>query len=116
VQVANWGLPLAAIADLQKNEEVISGSMTTALACYSMVFMRFAWRVQPRNYLLFACHLCNASAQSVQGARFINYWHMGGREKQLSGQSTGGGPSGVAEAVKQAELDVKNAAKEITTK
>jgi hypothetical protein len=33
--VANWGLPLAAIADLKKDEEVISGSMTTALACYS---------------------------------------------------------------------------------
>lgn len=57
--------------------------MTTALACYSMVFMRFAWRVQPRNYLLFACHLTNATAQSVQEFRFVNYWHMGGREKSL---------------------------------
>ena len=26
--------------------------MTGALAAYSMVFMRFAWRVQPRNMLL----------------------------------------------------------------
>ena len=61
-QVANWGLPLAALADLRKDEEVISGTMTTALACYSsvkitphnpfqywqaailrMVFMRFGW-------------------------------------------------------------------------
>ncbi|KIK07009.1 hypothetical protein K443DRAFT_129575 [Laccaria amethystina LaAM-08-1] len=81
--VANWGLPLAALADLRKDEEVISGTMTTALACYSMVFMRFAWRVQPRNYLLFACHLTNATAQSVQEFRFVNYWHMGGREKNL---------------------------------
>lgn len=81
--VANWGLPLAALADLRKDEEVISGTMTTALACYSMVFMRFAWRVQPRNYLLFACHLTNATAQSVQEFRFVNYWHMGGREKSL---------------------------------
>lgn len=56
-QVANWGLPLAAMADLRKDEEVISGTMTTALALYSyvqfhagdtssdrnlrMVFMRF---------------------------------------------------------------------------
>lgn len=39
-----------------------------------------AWRVQPRNYLLFACHLTNATAQSVQEARFFNYWHNGGRE------------------------------------
>ena len=34
-QVANWGLPLAALADLRKDEEVISGTMTSALACYS---------------------------------------------------------------------------------
>ena len=35
--MANWGLPLAAIADLKKDEEVISGTMTTALAAYSYV-------------------------------------------------------------------------------
>jgi len=81
--VANWGLPLAALADLKKDEELISGTMTTALACYSMVFMRFAWRVQPRNYLLFACHLTNATAQSVQEVRFVNYWLRGGREEKL---------------------------------
>jgi mitochondrial pyruvate carrier 1 len=39
-QVANWGLPLAALADLRKDEEVISGTMTTALACYSSVEIR----------------------------------------------------------------------------
>ncbi|KAH9486948.1 putative mitochondrial pyruvate carrier 1 [Psilocybe cubensis] len=82
--VANWGLPLAALADLKKDEEVISGTMTTALMCYSMVFMRFAWRVQPRNYLLFACHATNASAQSLQEYRFVNYWYRGGREKKLA--------------------------------
>merc|ERR1711974_187074 len=55
--VANWGLPLAAITDIStKDETAISGVMTGALAAYSMVFMRFAWRVQPRNVLLFACH------------------------------------------------------------
>lgn len=54
-----------------------------------------AWRVQPRNYLLFACHTTNATAQSVQGIRFINYWYNGGREKKL-------GMSGrVTEAVKE---------------
>ncbi|KAH9944353.1 UPF0041-domain-containing protein [Epithele typhae] len=61
--VANWGLPLAALADLKKDEDVISGPMTTALASYSMVFMRFAWR-------------------SVQGLRFVNYWYMGGKDKK----------------------------------
>ncbi|KAI5478430.1 UPF0041-domain-containing protein [Pseudohyphozyma bogoriensis] len=71
--LANWGLPLAALADLKKEPDFISGPMTAALASYSMVFMRFAWRVQPRNYLLFACHATNATAQLTQGARFINY-------------------------------------------
>ena len=39
-----------------------------------------AWKVQPRNYLLFACHATNATAQTVQGVRFANYWYNGGRE------------------------------------
>jgi hypothetical protein len=47
-----------------------------------MVFMRFAWRVQPRNYLLFACHATNAAAQLAQSARWVNYWKFGGREKK----------------------------------
>jgi len=80
--VANWGLPLAALADLRKDEEVISGTMTGALTAYSLVFMRFAWKVQPRNYLLFACHITNATAQSVQGGRFIDYWYNGGKERK----------------------------------
>ncbi|KAK4054946.1 pyruvate transporter mpc1 [Microbotryomycetes sp. JL201] len=76
--VANWGLPLAALGDLaNKDPEYISGPMTAALASYSMVFMRFAWRVQPRNYLLFACHLTNSTAQLAQGFRFFKY-HYGG--------------------------------------
>ncbi|GHJ87768.1 hypothetical protein NliqN6_4170 [Naganishia liquefaciens] len=79
--VANWGLPLAAIADISKDPEMISGVMSPTLAGYSAVFMRFAWRVQPRNYLLFACHATNAAAQMVQCGRFVNYWYMGGREK-----------------------------------
>ncbi|XP_067617581.1 mitochondrial pyruvate carrier 1 [Eurosta solidaginis] len=71
--VANWGIPLAAIADFKKDPKFISGKMTFALTLYSCVFMRFAWKVQPRNLLLFACHFTNATAQSVQGIRFINY-------------------------------------------
>lgn len=71
--VANWGLPLAAIADVKKDPEMISGNMTGALTVYSLLFMRFAWMVQPRNYLLFACHATNETAQLIQGYRFINY-------------------------------------------
>ncbi|PWN40577.1 UPF0041-domain-containing protein [Ceraceosorus guamensis] len=86
---ANWGLPIAALLDLKKDEEVISGTMTGALACYSLVFMRFAWRVQPRNYLLFACHGTNAAAQMTQGGRFVNYFYLGGKEKKAEGQVPG---------------------------
>merc|ERR1712071_219266 len=61
--VANWGIPLAAIADMKKDPEMISPRMTTALCIYSGLFMRFAWQVQPRNLLLFACHVTNEGAQ-----------------------------------------------------
>jgi len=60
---ANWGLVLAAVADANKPAERISASMTTTLFFYSCFFMRFAWKVQPRNMLLFSCHMCNASMQ-----------------------------------------------------
>lgn len=103
--MANWGLPLAAMADLKKDEEVISGTMTSALAAYSMVFMRFAWRVDPRNYLLFACHATNTTAQLTQGYRFVDYWYRGGKEKKaLEAASSPDNIKGkVTEAVKAAQ-------------
>ncbi|XP_036439163.1 mitochondrial pyruvate carrier 1 [Colossoma macropomum] len=77
--VANWGLPIAAISDMKKSPEIISGRMTFALVCYSLLFMRFAYKVQPRNWLLFACHLTNETAQLIQGGRLIKY-NMGKKE------------------------------------
>ncbi|KAJ3201886.1 hypothetical protein HDU82_007804 [Entophlyctis luteolus] len=77
--LANWGLPLAAIADTQKSPEFISGNMTGVLFVYSLLFMKFAMDVQPRNYLLFACHTANSSAQLIQGYRFVNYHYFGGK-------------------------------------
>lgn len=68
-----------------------------------MVFMRFAWRVQPRNYLLFACHATNATAQLVQEGRFVNYWYFGGRENKKP----------IASAVDKAEDKVKAAADKV---
>ena len=44
-----------------------------ALAIYSMLFMRFAIKVHPRNWLLFACHLTNEGAQLIQGGRLIKH-------------------------------------------
>ncbi|KAJ3056694.1 pyruvate transporter mpc1 [Rhizophlyctis rosea] len=76
------------MADMKKSPEMISGKMTTALTLYSALFMRFAWMVQPRNYLLFACHATNEACQLVQGSRYIQYWHMGGREKAAAETST----------------------------
>lgn len=38
--------------------------------------MRFAWKVQPRNMLLFACHATNFTAQNVQGARFVKHNYL----------------------------------------
>uniref|UniRef100_F6TE97 Mitochondrial pyruvate carrier n=1 Tax=Monodelphis domestica TaxID=13616 RepID=F6TE97_MONDO len=71
--VANWGLPIAAFNDMKKSPEIISGRMTFALCCYSLAFMRFAYKVQPRNWLLFACHATNEVAQIIQGGRLVKY-------------------------------------------
>ncbi|KAJ1891617.1 pyruvate transporter mpc1 [Kickxella alabastrina] len=71
--VANWGIPLSAIADFSSSPEKISGKMTTALTFYSLLFMRFSWMVNPRNYLLFACHATNEVAQLVQLSRYVDY-------------------------------------------
>ena len=62
--VANWGFVLAGILDSNKPPEKISGRMTMVLFFYSCLFMRFALRVQPKNYLLFSCHFSNASCQA----------------------------------------------------
>lgn len=47
-----------------------------ALCLYSIAFMRFAWKVQPRNMLLFACHATNEVAQVIQLSRFVNYNYL----------------------------------------
>ncbi|KAK3577465.1 hypothetical protein CHS0354_032316 [Potamilus streckersoni] len=73
---ANWGLPLAALADLKKDPQMISGKMTLALTVYSCLFMRFAIKVQPRNLFLFSCHFTNTCAQITQGFRFCNFYYI----------------------------------------
>ncbi|KAH0569158.1 mitochondrial pyruvate carrier 1-like [Cotesia glomerata] len=74
--VLNWGIPIAAISDFKKSPEIISGNMTLALIVYSMAFLRFAVKVQPRNMLLFGCHTVNLTAQIIQETRFINYHYI----------------------------------------
>lgn len=41
------------------------------MCMYSALFMRFAWRVQPRNYLLLACHVSNETVQATQLVRKV---------------------------------------------
>ena len=117
--VSNFGIPIAAVMDTQKDPEMfvpsvlfcpcypslrpvpslssspslspfadtrshsISGRMTGALVIYSATFMRYALAVQPKNYLLFACHFINEGAQLTQGYRYLTYWNWGGRERAL---------------------------------
>uniref|UniRef100_A0A0N4Z2F2 Mitochondrial pyruvate carrier n=1 Tax=Parastrongyloides trichosuri TaxID=131310 RepID=A0A0N4Z2F2_PARTI len=74
--LVNYGLPIAALADLKKSPEIISGNMTVALLIYSSIFSRFAWRVKPRNLLLLSCHMLNLTAQSSQMIRFLNHHYI----------------------------------------
>ncbi|KAF2206428.1 hypothetical protein CERZMDRAFT_63387 [Cercospora zeae-maydis SCOH1-5] len=87
---SNFGIPLAAVMDTQKDPEIISGRMTAALCGYSAVFMRYSLAVTPKNYLLFGCHLVNFSAQSTQAYRFVNWWYMGGREQSAEAKAKEG--------------------------
>ncbi|KAK9703886.1 pyruvate transporter mpc1 [Basidiobolus ranarum] len=82
--VANWGIPLAAIADMKKDPEMISGKMTFALCLYSALFMRFSLVVIPRNLLLFSCHFTNETAQLIQAYRFVDYHYLGGKKPDES--------------------------------
>ncbi|KAJ4321768.1 hypothetical protein N0V94_002735 [Neodidymelliopsis sp. IMI 364377] len=65
----------------------ISGRMTGALTLYSGTFMRYALAVSPANYLLFGCHAINFTSQLVQGYRYVNYFHFGGKEASLAEQA-----------------------------
>lgn len=72
--MANWGLVGAAVYDASfKGPDIIDMPMTGVMIGYSSLFMRFAWAVQPRNYLLFACHTFNVAAQVNQLRRAIEY-------------------------------------------
>lgn len=71
--MANWGFVIAGLADMRKPPEMISEKMTGVLCVYSLLFMRFSYMVQPRNYLLFACHFCNEVIQGTNLTRKLRY-------------------------------------------
>ncbi|EON65007.1 hypothetical protein W97_04242 [Coniosporium apollinis CBS 100218] len=87
---SNFGIPIAAVMDTQKDPEIISGRMTLALCAYSATFARYALAVTPQNWLLFGCHVVNFSAQATQGYRYLNYWNFGGREKTMEAKAKEG--------------------------
>ncbi|KAK3642261.1 hypothetical protein LTR56_010838 [Elasticomyces elasticus] len=87
---SNFGIPIAAVMDTQKDPEIISGGMTVALIGYSGTFMRYAMAVTPRNYLLFGCHIVNFGAQSTQAYRYVNYHYLGGQQAALQAKAKDG--------------------------
>ncbi|ODQ78086.1 hypothetical protein BABINDRAFT_163111 [Babjeviella inositovora NRRL Y-12698] len=78
--VSNFGIPVAAILDLKKDPELISGPMTGSLVIYSLVFMKYSLSITPWNPLLFGCHVVNETAQLAQGTRWLNHHYFGGKE------------------------------------
>ncbi|OBA21859.1 hypothetical protein METBIDRAFT_38781 [Metschnikowia bicuspidata var. bicuspidata NRRL YB-4993] len=78
--VSNFGIPVAAVLDLKKDPEIISGPMTGSLILYSLVFMRYSLAIAPKNYLLFGCHFVNECAQLAQGFRWTRHHFL---DKQL---------------------------------
>ncbi|EGV65792.1 pyruvate transporter mpc1 [Yamadazyma tenuis] len=80
--VSNFGVPVAALLDLKKDPDLISGPMTGSLIVYSIAFMRYSMAVSPKNYLLFGCHAVNEVAQLAQGFRWANH-HYFSEDKKL---------------------------------
>lgn len=74
--VSNFGIPVAAVLDLKKDPEIISGPMTGSLILYLLVFMRYSMAISPKNYLLFGCHFVNELAQLGQGFRWLRYHYL----------------------------------------
>ncbi|OIT20859.1 PREDICTED: mitochondrial pyruvate carrier 1-like [Nicotiana attenuata] len=71
--MANWGFVIAGMMDSRKPPDAISGNMTAVLCVYSLLCMRFAWMVRPRNHLLLACHVSNESVQLYQLSRWLKH-------------------------------------------
>jgi len=79
--VANWGLAGSGIYDAaMKGPEIINERMSATQCLYSALFCRFAWKVEPRNLILFSCHGANVTAQANQ----LRRWAMWKTEDSTS--------------------------------
>ena len=74
--------------------------------------MRYAFAVTPKNYLLFGCHVVNFSAQATQGYRYVNHWHLGGRENS-AGQAGQKLTESAKEGLDKAKEEVKEGVQKI---
>jgi len=111
---SNFGIPIAAVLDTQKDPEIISGTFTAALTVYSGTFMRYALAVQPKNYLLFACHFVNFGSQLTQGYRWYDYWYLGGQDRWSKIHAEAAKAEGKAESLAgQAKAKVAGAVDEV---
>ncbi|XP_059283483.1 mitochondrial pyruvate carrier 1-like isoform X2 [Lycium ferocissimum] len=71
--MANWGFVISGMMDANKPPDTISGNMTAVLCVFSMLCMRFAWMVRPRNHMLLTCHAANESVQLYQLSRWLGH-------------------------------------------
>jgi hypothetical protein len=100
--IAGWGISGSAIYDAYiQGPEVISLTMTPILIVYSTLFARWAWIVNPRNLLLFWCHIANIGAQLNQLRRALEYKIENGQQEQVEeiGRMTAMGGAVLAGAV-----------------
>lgn len=68
---ANWLIPIATVRNLvYQPAENIDPLMSTTLAIYSGVFIRWAIAISPANYPLCACHVTNATAQLLTALKY----------------------------------------------
>ena len=67
-----------------KDPSCISPKMTSVLCVYSALFMRFAWVIQPRNMLLFACHFSNECVQLNQLRRWGTWAYLQEQEEKAA--------------------------------
>ena len=59
------------------------------MCVYSCLFMRFAWEIQPRNYILLACHASNECVQLNQMRRWWTARGGGGESPAAAAAAVG---------------------------
>lgn len=103
--VANWGLAGSGMYDAYfKGPEIINERMCLTQVVYSGFFCRFAWMVQPRNYILASCHTANVLSQSNQLRRYADHQistagEQGKQNVQTLSMAAGGAGATIAAAV-----------------